>query len=222
MPQSFSDLLGPGRNRYLSQGFRHVSHTVWDLRLDCNGNTVGRAEVEYPEDWSKKGRERLAPHLSTIDGIVFSSEAAEHSLRYETSLTDDHIRTYWIKSITLRAGAAPYTDLANIRIQGAIENGPEGFGFTCTIGNFQVTLQIGAPESAPSTSLRQKSNPVLMHDLLSSKPYGGLYKRVRYASAVTTIQPDQRFITTTHTPTEFPEEGPALGIEGYYMPSATL
>lgn len=180
MPQSFSDLLGPSRNRYLSNGFRHVSHTVRDLHLDGNVNTVGRAKVEYPEDWSKKGQEALPPHLSTIDGIVLSSEAAEHSLRYKTGLTDDHIRTCWIKSITLRSGRAPYTDLDNIGIQCASERGSEHLGFTCTVGNFQVALQIGIPADALLTSSHQKSHPISVGESLGSKPYGGLYKRVRF------------------------------------------
>jgi avirulence D protein (AvrD) len=111
---SIEDYLGPSANRFFGRGFRRVTHHVTGIEVDppaVGGGTRAKVTIEYPADWSKKGRIDLPPHLSTVDMLLLGAQLSELHLAHAHGLDDQARRQLWLRKVILRAGNVPQEDL---------------------------------------------------------------------------------------------------------------
>ncbi|MCT1830856.1 AvrD family protein, partial [Brevibacterium luteolum] len=74
--KDFDEILGDSDKRYLSNGYRNVSHAVTLHRpLGCRvyqSRDVQDVDVSvvYPTHWSSKPGGQIDPHLSSFDAMI--------------------------------------------------------------------------------------------------------------------------------------------------------
>lgn len=111
---SIEDYLGPADNRFFGRGFRRVDHRVTHLSVDplvVGQGTRAKVTVEYPHDWSSKGKIDIPPHLSTVDMLLLGAQLSEAHLAHACGLDESARTTMWLRKVVIRAGNAPQEDL---------------------------------------------------------------------------------------------------------------
>jgi hypothetical protein len=114
--EQITDVLGAPERRYFAEGFRHVSHSLRNVRVgvhdDGRFGIAGTGAVSYPADWSvKEEGGELRPHLSTLDAMVFATEVAECYLAHARLLDAGQRSRAWIRSMKISAANGPQLDL---------------------------------------------------------------------------------------------------------------
>ncbi|MDR6910106.1 hypothetical protein J2W54_001624 [Rhodococcus fascians] len=70
--------LGSAERRFFGDGYRRSSREMRDIAIQTDGfghgTLTANAAVSYPKDWSRKGQNDQAPHLSTVDVIALGEE----------------------------------------------------------------------------------------------------------------------------------------------------
>jgi hypothetical protein len=132
----FDALLGAARDRYLGDGHRRVALSMSDL-LPVDASTFSAsASISYPKDWSTKAGQERSPHLSTVDalrivGVVMNSPVMAAHLANGYTLE---------RSLTIRAGARPWEDLARVPISTSLREAADRSALLVqhTIGSLRV------------------------------------------------------------------------------------
>lgn len=107
--QNFDAILGDRRQRYLATGYRRVCRSLEiSPSFPAEGGELreGRATatVAYPPDWSHKPGGTVAPHLSSLDGMLLGEELARTRAR---SRYGETTRRAVLTDIDIKAGAKP-------------------------------------------------------------------------------------------------------------------
>lgn len=138
-PMPVEQWLGPAEGRYFAAGYRRVGYRLSSLSGIGDG-VAFTAQAEYPVDWSLSdtGAPR-SPHLSSVDAITLTVLAARELSR--TSPDQGHA---WVRGITLRAGPAPWTDLACIPVRIAADDPRDGRTMNATVGNIRTQVAFGS------------------------------------------------------------------------------
>ncbi len=138
---SIDDYLGPGATRFFGEGYRRIAERLTDMSWDLERRTLrATAGVVFPFDWSvKQTTNPIAPHLSTIDAVVFAAQLADAGLTASLGLTAQQRRTMWLRRVDIRAGSTPD------------EQGLEAF---------PVDAKFSAPVDEPDSALGQVSTVV--------------------------------------------------------------
>lgn len=113
----FDAYLGDARNRYLGEGFRRVETHLSDLVAVDEHTVRSIARVAYPQNWSLKGGVARAPHLSTVDAIRVANDVRLSLMRQQLPWLGDY---GYERSLTVRAGARPCTDLDAVPVESEI------------------------------------------------------------------------------------------------------
>jgi len=108
----FDALLGPARSRYLGDGHRRVDlHMSVPEQID-EGTVASSASISYPNDWSTKAGQERSPHLSTVDALRIAGSVMKSPL-----VAAGVASRYTLeRSLTVRAGARPWEDLAHVPV----------------------------------------------------------------------------------------------------------
>jgi hypothetical protein len=106
---TIDDLLGPASGRFFGSGYRRIGQQVGEFSWDsAAGSLQATAGVRYPVDWSVKRTDRtLAPHLSTIDALVFAAQLSDAALTLRHGLDAAQRRSQWLRRVEIRAGSRP-------------------------------------------------------------------------------------------------------------------
>lgn len=109
LSSSIDDLLGPSESRFFGSGYRRVGQRLNAAVLGRGApDAERRGSVLYPVDWSvKQQAAKLAPHLSTIDALLFAAQLAEAALTARHGLTAEQRRSAWLRKVEIRAYATP-------------------------------------------------------------------------------------------------------------------
>src|SRR5262249_4218538 len=155
------DLLGPGAHRFFGAGFKRASQELHDVRTarDPAGTVrvTGRAAVAYPDDWSRKGSQDQAPHLSTVDVMRLSAQVAAVLLTATPGLD---AAASWLRGLRIRAGTAPVEQAlrdfpvsAEVRDTSGPHQGRAVSTVYCQVGNMTAELEIDhdLPDRSPGT-----------------------------------------------------------------------
>ncbi len=112
---SIDELLGDAKTRFFGAGFRQVRQELVDLSVDTVERTAcGSGRIQYPTAWSTKKSRELKPHLSSLDALMIGSALAEVYVRSAFGLDESAADRMWLTRCTLKAGANPTLDLANV------------------------------------------------------------------------------------------------------------
>ncbi|MCX4573276.1 AvrD family protein [Streptomyces sp. NBC_01571] len=151
---SIDDALGPATRRYFGDGLRRVEQSISDIHIGLGQVSVVSAtgSLAYPALWSSKSSSagELKPHLSSVDAVVFAVWLAECYLLQVYGLNEEQISRAWIRSLNIRAGAAPVENLDAFPISA---RGADTFRqpysildyvtkFECMIANIKVEITV--------------------------------------------------------------------------------
>ncbi|MCX4747727.1 AvrD family protein [Kitasatospora sp. NBC_01287] len=232
LSDSIDDLLGPAESRFFGSGYRRVGQRVHQLSWDEEHQTLNAvAGVLYPVDWSVKQKAgKLAPHLSTIDALLFAAQLAETALTARYGLTEEQRRAAWLRKVEIRAGAAPQEEgLTAFPASAQLKESPVApldqqalvSLVVCRIGRMTVRCTV---EHAAGTGARVEVRDDLLGPV-EQRPYGTGYRAHR--QALTDLRVDAHGLVPTVdgklAVTAAPSEAIGTrGLEGAYQPGITL
>ncbi|MBZ9644982.1 AvrD family protein [Streptomyces sp. PSKA30] len=223
-------VLGAASERFFGDGHRKVTHSVQHINVDQSGEGHGRisasASVAYPSNWSvKSSSEELQPHLSTIDTIALTACLVECHLAHQRGLDHSQRGRAWLRSVQLKAGAAPQENLADIPISAQVlasrpsAAAPDWHTTTvaCEIGPIKVRCEIDHEAgSANDTSAVYEE----LNDLLGgggSRYYSDGYQLTQRDIKDLRIRVNDNMITAVASMSE--PSSVESGIEASYRPS---
>ncbi|ALG06315.1 AvrD family protein [Kibdelosporangium phytohabitans] len=228
---SVEDYLGDAQTRFFGAGYRAVDHRFTDVHsADGDGGPlmIASAAVEYPRDWSRKGSTDQRPHLSTIDVLVLGVRLAELWMARNVGLSDDALRSSWIRDVQMRAGRAAVEDeleaVPVVLWRSEVARSPSGSGrsvstLECTVSTLTLRLELDHP-TAPSALAVPVADPI---SGVNGRVVGAAY-RAR-APQVTDVRiPADRLTADAHVRLE-PWDGlsaPGHGFEAVFQPSIGL
>lgn len=117
--KDFDRILGDSDKRYLSNGYRNVSHAVTLHRpLDCRDYQLRdvpdiHVSVDYPQHWSSKPGGRVDPHLSSFDAVVLGLGLTDLFCPGLRAMATQKARPE-LSRLMVRAGAKPVSVGADI------------------------------------------------------------------------------------------------------------
>lgn len=232
LSSSIDDLLGPSESRFFGSGYRRVGQRISRLSWDEEHQMLNAvAGVLYPVDWSvKQQAAKLAPHLSTIDALLFAAQLAEAALTARHGLTAGQRRAAWLRKVEIRAGAAPQEQgLTSFPVSAELKASPVAPQdaatlvslVVCRIGQMTVrcTVEHAAGTGAGAAVDDDMLGPV------GQRPYGTGYRA--YRQSMTDLRVDAHGLvpTVAGQVAVRPALGEAIGsdgLEGAYQPGMTL
>ncbi|GAA5089902.1 AvrD family protein [Nocardia iowensis] len=127
MKQSFSSYdepLGPHAIRYFGDGYKNVGRDFTELSLSRSSSIgaqhTGRAILSYPAGWSTKKNSELVPHVSSVDTIMLAVALCDAAVARTRELSPAESGRSWVRHATVRAGAKPHEDLANVPVTATV------------------------------------------------------------------------------------------------------
>lgn len=100
-------LLGDHKTRYFGDGHKRTSYSI---NRDQNNQAYGT--ITQSGVWSNKSDKVIQPHLSTLDGIVLASLAAEGYLKEQYEACED----FYLSKFSVKSGRKPIEDLNRVPI----------------------------------------------------------------------------------------------------------
>lgn len=216
---TFDDVLGPAATRYFGHGYRRTGYAVTGARTpsdDVGTHLEARADVHYPTDWSLKGGSGRQPHLSTVDALVLSARVVEVALLQALRLSPSEVARSWLRTLSIRTGAAPVRDLDAVPITCRLvgtESSATGLGTTMAmkVGSFTVDALVDHPQPAggPDAAVPDPE-----------APYWHGFRETDHHGSVALVDTERRAIECVTIATAPP--GASAGLEGAYGPQPTL
>ncbi|WP_228066814.1 AvrD family protein [Microbacterium paludicola] len=206
--------LGPARGRYFAAGYRGVRHRIREIGLPLaplqHLSAIG--QVVYPKGWSVDGKGTpRQPHLSSVDAIILPLLARQEAVRASQGRAV-------LRSVRLRAGAEPWTQLEHVPI--SLEIGPREPTVHALVGNIRASLGL-APGDA---SLPAADAPIseAADAPISESVYGDLYQSIETESTLVSWDAVGLTLKGEHQ-AQLSElaSSVAAGIEGAFWPSLT-
>lgn len=154
---SIDHLLGDGRGRFFSHGYKSTSPSLHAVQLHRDGaqsTLTARAGIRVRGVWSVKGEKAQLPHLGTTDVLVLASRMAEVLLSAQG--LRDLLPQSFLRSVTITGGNKPIEkgldDLA-CSATARTQLGAPSSTVRCTIESMTVILEIEHGTSAPTRDL---------------------------------------------------------------------
>lgn len=133
--------LGSSDSRFFSSGYKKVSYELADEEV-LNNSYSASLRLTYPEDWSVKKKNRLPPHLSSIDVMLMSARSCGEILASRNK------EKFEISQMTIRASRKPLEDLNSVYIIFDVMSESElTVMFVGKVGNMNVALEVTNRES---------------------------------------------------------------------------
>lgn len=182
---SIDDILGDGRHRFFSQGYKTTNPRLHELQVIHTGPTstlTARASLGVEGIWSVKGSSEQTPHLGTTDVIVLACRMAEVLLasKYSSELLPEA----HLISVTVSGGSAPVEgNLNQLECRALLEESTIGSSSTlqCSISSMSATLEVAHPDGAAvADSVELPCEEALVGDA-SSRLYGDLWSERQVA-----------------------------------------
>ena len=226
--ESIDDVLGEASTRFFGTGFKHVVQRLGAARIDvANARATCTADVRYPPSWSKKTGGELAPHLSSIDGLVIAVQLAEAFIRVAHALDDDAIAQSWLRGCTLRAGTAPTLDLgmvpaslAFVRREVSADALHGGLShFNVQVGTMVIQLVLDHPTPLTRDERVQIDDLEALLGPASGRYFGDAYRNTSIRARPLELEAAQlRARATVHIDYDDPSRAPRAGLAGAHAP----
>lgn len=149
--KSIDQILGDKEKRFFSNGFKNVKHAFKQIVIRPTSNEMSATGTAiYPDNWSVKQGQKLKPHLSTLDVLVFTFCLNILFVNEVYRLNESQRESTWVRKVTVRAAAEARYDLEDVSIHtvflGTHENNASAGGyisqFSNEIAGFKVDIQL--------------------------------------------------------------------------------
>jgi hypothetical protein len=191
---SIDDLLGDGRYRFFSQGYKSTNPRLHELRVAhtvSESTLTARAGLGMRGVWSVKGDSEQTPHLGTTDVIVLACRMAEAMLasRYSPGI----LPQAYLQSVTISGGNEPVEgELGDLECRATLQ--PLANGSTsvlrCTVASMTATVEVAHPSAELGlASVQSPSEEALVGDA-STRLYGGLWAKRQVSLADVVLEPE--------------------------------
>lgn len=233
---AIDDLLGPARDRFFGSGYRKVDHHLRDLEIetaaDSSARVTAAATVGYPVDWARKDDGAVhAPHVSSVDALVFGVSLCEAYLAHRYGLDDAQRARMWLQRVDMRAGSQPQENLAGFNVHARLKaTGPVEGGrhrvrisvFECVIGTMKLRCAVmhEVTDRAPTDGSYRDVDDVL--GPADDRYYGGGYRGNQYDVRDVKLDNANTYAEAAVNSTPAPGPEPAAGLEGAYQPAVSM
>lgn len=166
---SIDDLLGDGRHRFFSQGYKSTNPRLRDLRVvhDSTESTLtARAGLSMHGLWSVKGGAEQTPHLGTTDVMVLACRMGEALLASRYS--PDLLPAAHVTSVTISGGSEPVEGaLRDLECRAVLQSAPGGGGsvLRCSVASMTAVAHVAHGTAEPGlASVQAPSEEALVGD----------------------------------------------------------
>ncbi|RAX44550.1 hypothetical protein DQ354_14495 [Arthrobacter sp. AQ5-06] len=176
---SIDHLLGDGRNRFFSQGYKSTNPKLHELQVTHTGSEstlTARAGLGVQGVWSVKGNSEQAPHLGTTDVLVLACRMAEALLasRYSPEI----LPKAHLKSVTISGGGEPVEGaLGHLECRATLQGTSHESSsvLRCSVASMTATLEVAhASVELGLASVQSPSEEALVGDA-GTRLYGDLW-----------------------------------------------
>ncbi len=121
--QNIDGILGPGQDRWFSDGFKRVNHNLHDIEINtAEGQISALLDLEYDGAWSTHdGEERPDVHLSSIDVILTLGQLAQAYMFTKDGIDREGSNNLWLREVQIKARRA-VTSLTDIPFVAKVES----------------------------------------------------------------------------------------------------
>ena len=158
--RSIDSQLGEASDRFFGEGFTRVKHRVKPTHASAE-LTKFDISSEYPDDWSRKGKQNQGAHLASVDAMVLSARMAEHHLR--TAVDGIDVAACWISYCALEPGneavdvSRPLT--ASLDASANPARPGTSVTFRCQLSSFRVRMTVEIAFTDRDIEKSQNSRP---------------------------------------------------------------
>ncbi|MET3176102.1 UNVERIFIED_ORG: hypothetical protein ABIB52_003976 [Arthrobacter sp. UYCu721] len=191
---SIDDLLGDGRHRFFSQGYKSTNPQLHELRVAhgvSESTLTARAGLGMQGTWSVKGNSEQTPHLGTTDVLVLACRMAEALLasRYSPEI----LPKAYLESVTISGGSEPVEgalgDLECRATLQSISNGSTSV-LRCSVASMTATLEVAhASVELGLASVQSPSEEALVGDA-GTRLYGDLWAERQVSLEDVQLEPE--------------------------------
>ena len=174
---SIDDLLGDGRRRFFSHGYKTTNPRLRNLRVAhtvAESKLTARASLGVAGVWSVKGNQEQTPHLGTTDVLVLACRMAEALLA--SRFSPDILPAAYLTSVTISGGSEPVEDtLGDLGCKATLQDHGEGSVLRCSVASMSAVLEVThAPAELGLASVESPSEEALVGDA-ATRLYGALW-----------------------------------------------
>ncbi|MHC6222318.1 AvrD family protein [Arthrobacter sp. MMS24-S77] len=205
---SIDDLLGDGRRRFFSQGYKSTNPRLHELRVAhtvSESTLSARAGLGVQGVWSVKGESEQAPHLGTTDVVVLACRMAEALLasRYSPEL----LPKAFVRSVSISGGGQPVEGaLGDLECRATLRDlGDDGTAsvLRCSVASMTATLEVAhAPAGLGLASVQSPSEEALVGDA-GTRLYGDLWAGRQVSLLDVVLEPEAG---TAHAAVSFSQQ----------------
>lgn len=206
---SIDELLGDGRRRFFSHGYKTTNPRLRNLRVAhtvAESTLTARAGLGVDGVWSVKGNVKQTPHLGTTDVLVLAARMAEALLasRYSPEI----LPAAYIVSLTISGGSEPVEGtLGDLECMATLQGNGDGSVLRCSVASMTAVLELAhAPAELGLASVQSPSEEALVGES-ATRLYGGLWAERQVSLLDVVLEPGDG---TAHAQLSFRQQ-PTLG-----------
>ncbi|MGO4246418.1 AvrD family protein [Paenarthrobacter sp. RAF54_2] len=174
---SIDELLGDGRGRFFSHGYKTTNPRLRELRVNhtvSESTLTACAALGVEGTWSIKGNSEQTPHLGTTDVLVLAARMAEALLasRYSPEL----LPAAYLASVTISGGSEPVEGtLGDLECRATLQDLGNASVLRCSVGSMTAVLEVAHEHAELGlASVQSPSEEALVGDAYT-RLYGGLW-----------------------------------------------
>ncbi|MFJ5956836.1 AvrD family protein [Paenarthrobacter sp. NPDC092416] len=174
---SIDDLLGDGRRRFFSHGYKSTHPRLRQLRVNhtlSESVLAARAALGVEGTWSVKGASEQTPHLGTTDVMVLACRAAEALLasRYSPELLPEA----YLEAVTISGGSEPVEGaLDDLDCRATLQDLGTRSILRCSVASMSAVVELAhASAELGLASVQSPSEDALVGDA-GTRLYGDLW-----------------------------------------------
>lgn len=178
---SIDELLGDGRHRFFSHGYKNTNPMLRELRIShtpAESQLTARAGLALSGGWSTKGTSQQTPHLGTTDVMVLGARMSEAMLasRHSPGL----LPGAYVQSVTVSGGQTPVEgSLEDLECSASLtpDAGGQGSTVRCRVVSMAAEVRVAHADAGLClASIASPSEEALVGPG-SSRLYGDLWSR---------------------------------------------
>ncbi|WP_017200684.1 AvrD family protein [Arthrobacter sp. M2012083] len=211
---SIDDLLGDGRRRFFSHGYKTTNPRLRNLRVAhtvAESNLTARASLGVEGVWSVKGNQEQTPHLGTTDVLVLACRMAEALLA--SRFSPDILPAAYLTSVTISGGSEPVEgELRDLGCKATLQDHGDGSVLRCSVASMSAVLEVAhAPAELGLASVESPSEEALV-GAAATRLYGDLWAERQVTLSDVVLEPELREPVqgTAHAQLSFRQQ-PTLG-----------
>ncbi len=190
---SIDDLLGDGRRRFFSHGYKTTNPRLRNLRVAhtiAESTLTARASLGVEGVWSIKGNQEQTPHLGTTDVLVLACRMAEALLA--SRFSPDILPAAYLVSVTISGGNEPVEGtLGDLGCEATLQDHGDGSVLRCSVASMSAVLEVAhSPAELGLASVESPSEEALVGDA-AARLYGDLWAERQVTLSDVVLEPVQ-------------------------------